>query len=313
MHRQGANTGTLWYTNEPMDLNWDNLRTLLAVSRAGTVRGAAKQLLMSHATVSRHLSALQEQLGVRVFASNGRRLEPTEAGVAVIEAVERMEAEVARVGLYVAGKDQEPRGTVRIALPPSLLKVVCKAMAPLSEDYPAIRLEFTTSLEVSNLTRRETDIALRITSSPPESLIGRKVGCFQAGAYTTLALAKRYQDPDPRTMPWVDWDERYANYPPAQWLAANVPRSAIRATADTETAMLDLVRAGVGVGFIPSILANDDATLAPVHADLPTFDIDIWLLTHPDLRSAGRVRIVMDALAQTLVEQKEQFLLHSKK
>lgn len=272
----------------------------LAVARTGSVRGAATALLVSHATVSRHLAALQQTLGVRLFVREGRGLQLTAAGIDLVETAKRIERDVDATSRRVAGRDVQLRGVVRVAVPPSVLRILAVPMATFAQAHPEIRVEFVTGLELVNLTRREADIAVRLTEQPRDTLVGRKVALFEVAAY---GLAQGYHRgaKDFDALPWVDWDDKYRDYLPARWLAANIDRSSVRATADSETSMFDLVRAGVGVGFVPCLLAASDPCLVEVDAALPRFTVPIWVLTHPDLRDTGRVRAVMRAISEALV------------
>lgn len=276
--------------------SWDDLRIALAVAREGSVRAAAKQLLLSHATVSRRLAELSERAGVRLFARDGRRLRPTTAGLELVESAQRIEAEVDRVGLRVAGQDLSLRGTVRVALPSSMLRVLAPEIARMRDELPEIRLEIDTRLELSNLTRREADVAVRLTDAPQETLVGRKVGPFRVVAFGRRELIASGR---PLALPWVDWDEHHRGYRPARWVARHVPSASVRATADSEIAMLDLAREGVGVAFLPWVLASEEPLLVPVPG-VPSFETSIWVLTHPDLRQAGRVRVVMQRFGDAL-------------
>ncbi len=290
-------------------ISWDDLRILLETSRGGSIRSGAKRLLMSHATVSRHLAELRERLGVRFFDRDNRELRATPAGSQLIDAAERIEAEVNRVQRNVVGEDFQLRGTVRVALASSTLRGLASAVSSLSQTYPEISLEFSTGVELTNLTRREADIAVRLTDKPPETLVGRNVGTYEVAPYASLEVASEVSGSAPDQMPWVNWDERYRSYDSPTWLSNNVPRSAVRATADTEVALVDLVRAGVGVGFMPCVLAKLEPSLRRVESAGPVFRSSIWVLTHQDLRDTGRVRAVMRTLGDTVRANRDSFLV----
>lgn len=287
-------------------MDWDDLRLVLAVARDGSLRGAASALRTSHATLSRHITELQERLGVRLFERHGRTLRPTEAGADLVGTAEQIEREVDGLTRRIAGRDFSLRGTVRVAMAPSLLQVLAPRLAELSAVHPDIRLELVTGLQLSNLGRREADVVVRVTDEPPPTLVGRRVARFMAAAYGRPDLLDALEPCAVGAMPWVTWDERHA-FKPAIWVQRHVPRTAIRATADSETGMTDLVRAGVGVGYLPVVLADRDPRLRRLSGSMPTFEYALWVLTHPDLRHTPRVRVVTGALADALVEQSEHF------
>lgn len=288
-------------------LDWDDLRVVLAVARAGSLRGAAASLEVHHATVSRHVSDISERLGVRLFDRDGRNWVATPAGTDLVETAERMEAEVHALSRRVTGTDVQLRGTVRVALAPSLVKALSSTFAEIGSELPEIQIELSTSLDLANLTKREADIAVRVTDTPPETLVGREVTKFGAAAYGQRELLNRVEPSTFDAYPWIAWDERYRGFKPERWLREHVPPSRLRARADSELMLLELAKAGVGVSYLPCLLGDAEPSLRRLSPAPPTFDYGLWVLTHADLRGTARVRAVMQRVSGAILDRAGEF------
>lgn len=285
----------------PTDLPWSDLRLVLAVAREGSFRAAAASLQLSHPTLSRRIAELQRTLGVQLFERQGRQLRLTEAGEDLSETAARIESEVDGLSRRIAGQDHRLEGVVRVAVSPSMFAALAPALREFSTQHPGIQLEFVTGLSMASLTRREADIAIRFTASPPETLVGRRLGVFEQAPYAHRRLRAQLSD-DPRSWPWVDWDESHRHHASAQWLAKNLPDARAVVRCDSSLALYQLIRAGLGVGFGPTMLAAPDAELVRIDdvPELPAFERDIWVLTHADLRNIGRIRATVDWLCELL-------------
>ena len=288
-----------------LDVPWSDLRLVLAVAREGSFRAAASVLRLSHPTLSRRIGELQEGLGVHLFEREGRQLRLTAAGEDLAETAARIESEVDGLSRRIAGADHRLEGVVKVALSPSMFAALTPALRHFAELHPGIKLEFVTGLALTNLTRREADVAIRFTGSPPETLVGRKLSLFEQAVYVHRALQSRMLQAgreDPRSWPWVDWDEAHRHHASAQWVARTIEADRIVTRCDSSMTLYQLIKAGVGVGFSPTMLAAPDPELIRVRADaeLPVFNRDIWVLTHADLRDTGRVRATLDWISELL-------------
>lgn len=288
-----------------VDLPWSDLKLVLAIGRQGSLRAAAKALRISHPTLSRRIGDLQHHLGVRLFEREGRSVRLTVAGEDLAQTAERIEVEVDGLGRRIAGRDHRLEGTVRIALAPSMFAALTPALPGFADLYPGIQLEFVTALTLASLTRREADVAIRQTDSPQETLVGRKLSSFEQAVFVSRVLQTRLRasnGDDPLAWPWIDWDESHRHHASASWVEANVERDRVAVRCDNSLTMYQLIRAGVGVGFAPTMLAAPDPELVRVDVAerLPTFTRGIWVLTHADLRDSGRVRATVQWLGNLL-------------
>ncbi|MGH1340779.1 MAG: LysR family transcriptional regulator [Nannocystales bacterium] len=287
------------------EIPWADLRLVLLIGRAGSLRGAAKTLRVSHPTVSRRIAELQDQLGVQLLQREGRSLGLTPAGEDLAETAARIEAEVDGLGRRIAGRDHRLEGSVRVALSPSMLSALTPALPDFALRYPGIQLEFATGLAISNLTRREADVAIRLTETPHDTLVGRKLSVFEQAVYVSRSLLRRMQqvdEQDPLRWPWVDWDEAHRHHASAVWVRETIGDEHVAMRCGSSLGLYQLIKAGVGVGFSPTMLAGPDPDLVRVKGPtvLPVFNRGIWVLTHADLRSTGRVRATTKWLGELL-------------
>ena len=282
-------------------MEWDDLRYLLAVSRARTASGAASALSVTHTTVGRRLRACEAQLGVQLFDRTPDGLHATAAGLELIEVAERMEGELHAAESRVMGRDAALKGALRVSLLDYTLWALGDAFARFVERHPRVELTLTASLEQVSLTRREADVAMRLTGNPPEHLIGRKVGSVGFAVYAHRRLVEQVGTDAPYgAYPWLGWDQRVDGRWFDGWLAEHAPGARIVARID-ESAIIrrQAVCSGLGVFLMPCFEADqvpELRRLGPVHFHQP-----LWLLTLAELRHTSRVRAFVDHMVEELV------------
>lgn len=283
-----------------MTLNWDDLKLVLALERAGTMSAAASALGVNHSTISRRLASMQESLGTTFFERSPTGWRPTDAGLKLVEAAARMEAEVTSLGAQLIGQDEQLSGTVRLATVDIMALELSEMVALFRRSHPNILLNVATGNKPINLTRREADIALRITNAPPEHLIGRRLGRMTYSLYASRALTTALgTGPLLRqleSLPWLMWDESCEAHGTQAWMQRHVPRAEIVCYLDSTPVMRSYIEQGVGVGFMPKMLMERSEDIVSLLDAPHDFGVDLWLLTHPDLKSTGRIKAVMDAL-----------------
>jgi len=284
---------------------WSDLELVLAIGRGGSLRAAAKSLGVSHPTVSRRLADLHASLGVSLFEKKGRRLRLTPAGEDLTATASRIEAEVDGLQRRIVGRDHRLEGNVRVSLSPTMFAALTPALPEFYTRYPRITLEFLTAITFASLTQREAEVAIRFTNSPQETLVGRRLGQFQQAVYIRqdrLAAFYAKGHDNPLRWPWIDWDEAHSHHSSACWVRDHVASEDVTLRCDNSLTMYQAVKAGVGVGFCPTMLAHPDPELVRVttaHA-MPTFERGLWVLTHADLRDTGRIRATTDWLGGVL-------------
>ncbi|WP_417427251.1 LysR family transcriptional regulator [Hoeflea sp.] len=281
--------------------NWDDLRVFLAVAREGSLSGAARNLGVNHSTVFRRIAGFEETLGVRLFERLPTGYALTVAGEETLGIVERIEADVTTLDRMVTGQDLRLSGTVRITATDMLAFWLLPGhLRRFRSEYPGIELEIIVGNEALNLSRRETDIALRIGNSPPETLVGRRVGTLEFAIYGAPDHCAAHPGADLAQQDWIGFDNAHA--PLIRQFEKFLPgmRPAVR--SNSVACAVRLAKAGLGLALLPCAIADLKPDLIRI-ADLPeTFGLDLWLLTHEDLRHTARIRAVMDFLTPALDE-----------
>lgn len=289
-------------------LNWDDLKVVLTIATAGSLSGAGRALGLSHATVFRRIGGIEERLGVKLFERQRRGYTPTQAGEDIVASARSIEAEVHDIERRVAGRDLRPSGTVRVTTTDTLLLgLLSPIFATFRQAYPEISLEVIISNEVLNLSRREADVAIRPSSAPPETLVGRKVATIAQAIYGHDRIAPSPDTLDFRTMDWLGPDERMAYRPLEQWMAAHELDDQCQYRVDTVLGMFAAVCDGTGLAVLPCYLCDGDARLVRVGKPLPTLATDLWLLTHQDLRRVARIRTFLDYVADEIRQRQAMF------
>jgi DNA-binding transcriptional LysR family regulator len=281
-------------------MDWDDLRYVLAIARKGNLSRAASGLGVTRTTVGRRLRAIESRLGVRLFDRTPEGFAPTAAGQDMREIAERMEASVHALEGRVLGKDVQLEGKLRVSTVDFQFTCFREAFASFVARYPRVELTVSMSNEAVSLTRREADIALRVTNTPPEHLVGRKVADVRYAAYGSQALVARFgRDAPYSAFPWLHLDERLSPRRLDGWLARNAPRARIAMRLDSATSIREAIRAGIGIQLLATYDGDTDPDLVRV-GPLQDDPFGLWLLTLPELRTTSRVRAFMDHMVEAL-------------
>jgi len=285
------------------DIDWDDLRYILTVARAGSHASAARQLGVDPTTVARRLRVLELVLEARLFERNAEgNLRPTQAGEIAVQRAELIEAEVGGLTAAVKGVDTLASGTVRVTAVPILVnKFLIPAVATLVARHPGLRIELIADARGLSLTRGQADIALRLTRPEPE--VGAKViaRCIGKLSYAVYASVETLDKAD--TLPWITYEDGMGYLPQARWTAKVALKEggfAALAVNDADT-LVQAVLAGLGRALLPCLVADRVAGIARIDVNGPVLpEREIWLLTHPDLRPLARIAAVLAWIDATL-------------
>lgn len=288
------------------DLDWNDLRYVLVLSREGSFAAAGRRLGLDPTTVARRLRAIERALGVRLFERGSEgEMRPTQAGEVAASRAEAVEAEIGGLTLAVRGADSEVSGTVRVTAVPILInRVLIPAIAGLTARHPGLRLELVADPHDVSLTRREADIALRLARPGSESgsrIIARRIGTLAYAAYAANGLTSD-QPGRIGDLPWLTYEEGMAYLPQARWIAGVARKDGYaQLVANDAEPLLQAVLAGLGRSLLPCIVADRIAGLVRLPADEHPFPArELWLLTHPDLRHLARIAAVTAWIEATI-------------
>lgn len=278
--------------------DWDDLRFFLAVALSGSLSGAARSLGVSHSTIFRRIGNFEQQLGVRLFDRLPEGYVLTAVGEEMRDSVTRIEDEIAALSLKVAGQDQRPRGTIRITTTDLLAAgVLPRHVAAFRTEQPGIEIEVVVADSLLDLTRREADVALRIGNPTQETLVGRRVGRLSFAIYASGTFCNRGA-PDLLRSDWIGYGS--AHGPLSRKLERRWPQARSVYRTNSITAAQAAARAGIGLAALPCVIADCDPGLVRAGEMPEDFALDLWLLTHQDLRNTARIRLFLDFMTAAL-------------
>lgn len=282
-------------------LAWDDLLYVLAIGRAGSLSGAARELGVNHATVYRRIGKIEEQLRVRLFDRQRDGYAPTPAGEAMIALAAEIDEDVIALERRLAGEDLRPSGTVRVTTTDTFTTTVMPMLAKFRLIYPEIGIELVTGNQMLNLSRRDADVALRPTDKPDELLVGRKLASLAFAIYGSKQYLAAVGGSDlARNHKWVGFDDSQSHLSSYAWIRQNVAPDRVTFRSSAFMAIIEAVAQGIGLGILPCYLADLRPELVRCSPLLSEVTTDLWLLVHEDLRHAARVRAFVDFIADEI-------------
>ncbi|WP_331285821.1 MULTISPECIES: LysR family transcriptional regulator [Methylobacteriaceae] len=274
-----------------MPVAWDEFRLVRAVAERGALAPAAAHLGINPSTAFRRLAAVEAALGTRLFERHRSGYVPTPAGEAMAAAAARMEEEVARFDREVADRALTPSGTLRVTAAATLVTdLLMPMLGRFRARYPAVQVDLVVSEEALNLSRRDADVALRATRDPPPNLVGRRIATIAWAVYGRVQA-------EAADAAWVSPSEAVAGGLFARFVAARAGPERVALRINTVQGLCEAIVEGVGIGPLPCYRGDRIAALRRLSGPEPDLAGSLWLLTHPDLRHAARVRAFMDHVA----------------
>jgi DNA-binding transcriptional LysR family regulator len=285
--------------------DWTLVRSFLAALEQGSLLGASRVIGASQPTVGRHISELESQLGVVLFERTGRGLQPTDMAIRLADSARSMEAGALQLQRSVSGADAGASGTVRItASQPVACVLLPPLLAKLQLLLPAIQIELVASNEVSNLLRREADIAIRMVQPDQSSLIAKRIGKVTLGVYAHRDYLQRRGSPQhasdllEHTLIGSDRSEDILRGFAAMGYPLTREYFAFR--SDDFLACWQALRSGVGIGFVADYLARTDTRIVRLLPSLKITPVPMWLAVHREIRTSKRIRAVYDFLGDEI-------------
>ena len=280
------------------------MRLFLAVARTGSISGAARQLGVQHSTVSRRMRQFEEKLGTRLLERKTGRYELTQAGENVKEASARIEREVLGVDGALLGKDSQQVGPLKVAALNNMASTVLMPMfASFNRKRPQIELHIIVSNIDASLSQREADVAIRLTNTPVDTLIGKRVVTVASCIYGSRAYLEqlRGQGGEPR---WIGVDCCGFHKTWTKQLSGN---HAHNFYSDDTQLTHSAIREGLGVSILPCFMGDPDPLLERYGDPDPAYNLGLWVLLHPDLKRTARVLAFRDHMVQAINEKKDLF------
>jgi len=280
--------------------DWENVRHFLAIARIGTLSGAARSLKVDHATVSRRLSALEDEIKTRLIERLPRACKLTPIGQRVFELAQGMEDDAYAIERFLDASRSPLSGKVSLSAPPVLVaNFLVKHLADFRRIHPGVQLSVSGEARQISLSRREADVALRLVRPEEGTSVVRKLGRMSFDLYASRDYPQLH---NPSAWEFISYDAGFADMPQQKWLMSVARGRPIACEISDINGHLAATQAGAGVAGLPGFLGDTDARLQRVAYDGEPFSRDIWLAVHRDLRRSPQVRAVMDFLLKIVAE-----------
>jgi len=290
---------------DAISFDWNQVRAFLATAEEGTFSAAARALKTTQPTIGRQIAELEERLGVTLVERSVKGPQLTEAGETLLHHVRAMSDAASMISMAALGQSKEVSGKVRITASDMLaMSLIPKLLIPLRQKTPGIRPEILASNDVKDLLRREADIAVRHVRPEQPELIARHVGDLQTGLYGARSYFEAAGRP---TSPRAAGDHAFIGIPSnegvlemLQNLGIPLVQESFVVTSDSGVVVFGCLKAGYGLALLPVALCETAPQLERILPELPTPTIPIWLVTHRELGTSKRIRVVFDQLAYEL-------------
>lgn len=295
--------------------DWNELRLVLAIQRAGGLTAAATLLQIDHSTVFRRLKALEARLGVLLFERlPGGAYSATDAGARMAAGAERMEDEALALERDVSGRDHRLSGRLRITSSETLaFSRLTPHLAAFRQTHPGILVELAIDNRVLSLSRREADIALRPVRPKEGDLWGRKLSDVGWAIYGTPAYLQANGGPlvgldDLGQQAIVGWEETTSGIAVADWLLRNAAPQAFVYRTNSLVNQLVAAKAGIGLAILPCYLGDNEPGIVRAFANpIPDLQGELWVVTHVDLKGTARVKAFFQEVGGMLAREQDLF------
>jgi DNA-binding transcriptional LysR family regulator len=286
-------------------LSWDEFRLVKSIAEARSLVGAAERLGVNHSTVFRRLAAVESAVGARLFERARAGYEPTAAGEEMIALASTMAESVLEFERRVAGRDIKPTGELTVTVPGAVgLHFMPVIVAQFQAQNPGVVVELIMTNQTLDLSRRDADVAIRLTNDPPETLVGRRICTARWAVYCRGDLAAGLGAEQIESAAFIGFGDGMGPGSARRWIEAHVGSERIVARANSTHCMLALALEGLGAALLPCFLGDRSPDLTRVGYLLPEIDLGLWMLIHADLRRSPRVRAFMDFAGAELTKQR---------
>ena len=285
--------------------DWNQARAFLATAETGSLTAAARDLGLTQPTLSRQVTGLEAALGLALFDRIGRNLVLSPVGLDLLDHFRAMGEAAGRVSLAASGPSQTIEGQVSITASDAMSTYILPPILKrLRDEAPGIFIEVIAANDLRDLQRREADIAIRHVRPDQPDLIARLLRQSAARFFASTEYLDRHgRQQTPADLSRAD----FVGFAPLdrlllQWnqLGLTLTRANFRYLTDNGVVMAEMLRQGLGVGMMPQEFSSLIPELEPVLPSLEPIPVEVWLVSHRELLTSRRIRIVFDLLAGAL-------------
>lgn len=277
--------------------SWDEIRTAYRVAQIGTVSGAAEALGVHHATVIRHVDALEARLGAKLFQRHPRGYTPTEAGAALLLVAQETEDQFTQLANRIRGLGDAVAGELVVTSLAGIEPLLVPVLADFQRIHAGLSVRYLTDVRLLRLEMGEAHVAIRAGAVPqdPDSVVQpffHEAFALYAGESYVAAHPAPMVGDDPGAHRFVASTED-ARAPYDLWLRDRVPGAQVVFRTSSPTGALAAIRAGAGIGFLPVWLARQTPGLVEILPPRAEWAGPLWLVSHVDLHRTPKVQAVL--------------------
>jgi len=294
---------------QAVNFDWNQIRAFLATVEEGSFSAAARAMGSTQPTLSRQIAALELQLGITLFQRGRRGMVLTAAGAELVDHVRAMADAATRVSLVASGQSLAAEGLVTVtATSFTAARFLPRIVQALAVEAPGIAIEIIASNDVRDLNKREADIALRHARPEHPELIAKQVHETPAYLYAHKTWLEKVGRPqtleDLAGLSFIGFDRPELVEVGLAERGLPIRRQDVHYRSDSGEVILELVRAGLGISVLPTFIAENFDDLEPVLPAAFSVTLPTWLVTHSELHTSSRVRIVFDQIAKSFAKMK---------
>jgi len=295
-----------------MNPNWNDIRYFLAVSRTESFVSAAAQLKVTHSTVSRRISALEEALQTQLFIRTEKGCRLTPSGEQLLPVAEELEKTALKFQEQVPGRDNQLSGTIRIGTPDGLGNCfLAPRLWALQREHPLLEVELIAVPMYFSLSKREVDILITVKKPIQDRIIARKLTHYRFGLFASRSYLEQRGSVEKagdlsahRFVGYIDdllYDQKL------KFLEEYSPDLKTSFRSSTIFPQMNAIKAGAGIGVLPYFMAQTEPELVPVLPEI-YLEREFWLQVNPDTSQLARVRKAIDFIVEQMRFEKRLFL-----
>lgn len=285
--------------------NWDEIRTAFQVARRGTVSGAADELGVHHATVIRHIDALEQRLGVKLFQRHARGYTATEAGQDLLQVAQATDDQFTQLAGRIKGQGEGVSGELVVTSLESASPMLTPILVAFQAEHSELRIRYRTGDRLFRLEYGEAHVAIRAGTMPeePDNVVQpftvQKMALVASENYVARHGMPANEE-DLKNHFFVGHDNAQSRAPFARWLRDLVPDDAFVFRTTDNRNMQDAILAGAGIGFVTSQELARNPALTEVIANREEWSAPLWIVTHVDLHRTTKVQTFLRFLKESI-------------
>lgn len=292
---------------DAISFDWNHIRAFLATVENGSLSAAARALKQTQPTLSRQISLLEEALHLTLFERGTRTMRLTDAGSELLSHVRGMADAATQISRVATGQSQAIEGTVRVTSSDAMATYALPScLISLRKKHPGISVELVPSNEMSDLTRRDADIAIRHARPEQPDLIAKRIADIEISLFASETyldeLGPIGQLSDFSVANFIGYQHPERLVRQISDMGIPVTKQNFGITTSTGSTMYELVREGAGIAFLPTIVAEGRLGLRRIHPNAPVFNMETWLVTHREIHTNRRIRLTFNHLAEEVAQ-----------